>query len=471
VRETEKSTSSTEGEPRDLCRILLWREDGSELLLRKTGAHSSLPTVEIPRWERPTENINAAVQNLYGISAHCLFPAKSPGPGSLLRDQRLLYQVMETDTDAVMEPEGMVWVPETLLSEHAFAYLHDAVVLASVGREIAAWRKGDAQNSLCRPGWLRDLVSWVEQKIAPLGLCLTGTLRQLNSGSTFALLRLETTGPAVWFKATGEPNQHERAVSVALADLFPQFVPRVIAVHPGWNGWLTLEAEGRLLEENGSHSAWQSACRALADVQIASVGRTMRLLESGCKDTRICCLQPHIGSFLEVMAGLMSRQTKIPPRPLDRNELSVLGDRIERVCREVDELAVPDTLGHLDVNPGNIVTSESGCVFLDWAEGSVGHPFVTLEYLRSHFRRAGNGSENGLFAPYIQSWERLVGPETVSKARRLAPLLAVYTLAVAGIAWRNAEEISNPGLEGYLRSLTRRMWAEAGLLNQKANGD
>ena len=463
---TSRADALKPAKPRDLCRVLVLRRDGSELLLRKTGEHLSFPTIAIPRWERPAENINAAVRSFFGVSAHCLFSPKISSPALLLGDHVPFYQVMEADTDTIAEPAGMIWAPETLLSENAFVHQNDIIALASARQELASHQNGSAGNSLGRPGWLRDLLSWVERKIAPLGLHLKGTVRQLNSGTGFALLRLETDGAAVWFKATGAPNRHERAVSVELAKLFPDYVPWVIAVHDAWNGWLTLEAEGLLLESDSHPSAWHLAAETLAKLQIASVGMALRLIETGCKDARICRLEPQIEPFLEAMAELMARQTKVPPYPLDRSELSVLGERIRWLCHEADELAVPDTLGHFDVNPGNIVTTRNSCIFLDWAEGCVGHPFVTFEYLRSHFRRtSGIDDEAGLFAAYLERWEHFMGAETVAQAQRLAPLLAVYTLAVADIAWQDVDKISNPITAVYLRSLTRRMSHEATHLN------
>jgi len=55
----------------------------------------------------------------------------------------------------------------------------------------------------------RRVVLLVQRAIEPYGLRLSGEFRQLNASPTFALLRLETTGQALWFKAVGEPNLRE----------------------------------------------------------------------------------------------------------------------------------------------------------------------------------------------------------------------------------------------------------------------
>jgi len=63
-----------------------------------------------------------------------------------------------------------------------------------------------------------------------MGVRLTGKFRQLNASPTFSLIRLETNGVALWFKATGKPNEHELAIALSLARLFPRYVPRVLGL-------------------------------------------------------------------------------------------------------------------------------------------------------------------------------------------------------------------------------------------------
>jgi hypothetical protein len=331
--------------------------------------------------------------------------------------------------------------------------------------EIAACHHSHSTGPFGKPGWLDDLRLWVQKEIAPLGLRLTGGIRQLNSGPAFALLRLQTDGPAVWFKATGEPLRHEPAVTAALADLIPEFVPRVIAIHAEWNGWLSLEAEGSLLSELRDLSAWTATARVLADLQIRSLGKAQRLLEAGARDARMPRLEAEIDPFLNTVAELMVRQTRVPPEPLDHAQLSVLGDQLKHACRQMDQAGMPDTLGHLDFNPGNVIIAGNGPVFLDWAEACVGHPFLTFEYLRSHFRRLSPpGDESAFAASYLEPWRRLFAGRLVEQACRFAPLLAVFGYAVACDSTSDRAG-RDPVANAYLRSLARRMHLEAAAIH------
>lgn len=128
----------------------------------------------------------------------------------------------------------------------------------------------------------------------------------------------------------------------------------------------------------------------------------------------------------------MERQTKIPPEPLDRTQLDALGDRIRAALEALEALGIPEALGHLDLNPGNIVVSPEQCMFLDWSEAYIGNPFVTFQYFCEHFRRtAGLDSalEKRLVSTYCSRWEGIVPRTTIDDAISIAQLLAVFACA------------------------------------------
>jgi len=447
--------------PRDLYRILLLQKNGSELLVSGERPPITLPCVEIPRWERVAENVIAAVRKRYGISAICLF---TPELSAATTDgEQPLYQVMETREAKIVAPEQTRWLHMNSFMDQSFADRQDFVAITGMMRQIAEFQRGEAIGPFGRPGWIEELSSWVKREIEPYGLRLSGEFRQLNASPTFALLRLETNGRAVWFKAVGEPNLREFPISVTLSSLFPGFVPTVIATHPAWHGWLTKEFPGLTLDEISDACAWQQAAWIMAELQVASVEKTDQLLEAGCKDLRIASLLTLVDPFLEVMSRLMEQQQKTPPPVLGRGELQMLGIQIKEALSAWAQWDIPDTLGHLDFNPGNILCSANQCVFLDWAEAYVGPPFLTLEYLREHLVRLRREDINmgaDVVKPYETTWRGIVSPEAVSAALDLAPVLAVFAYAAGTEAWRDSAKLREPGIAGYLRSLTRRMHGE-----------
>jgi aminoglycoside phosphotransferase (APT) family kinase protein len=149
----------------------------------------------------------------------------------------------------------------------------------------------------------------------------------------------------------------------------------------------------------------------------------------------------------------------------------LLGEQIEEVLSLSAALGIPDALGHLDLNPGNVIVSEGHSVFLDWAEAYVGNPLFSFQYLLEHFRRMARvdaTAESGLTSTYSQEWQSLVPPENLARALAFAPVLAVFAYAAATEAWRDRARLQDPKFAGYLRSLTRRMHREANLLEGRS---
>jgi hypothetical protein len=303
----------------------------------------------------------------------------------------------------------------------------------------------------------------VASKAAPLGLYPTGEFQQFNASPTFSLIRFETNGPALWFKAVGEPNLRESPITVELANLFPSFVPRMIARHKDWNGWLTIETEGTHPDENSDSEAWTRVAKTFGELQIASLGQTQLLLNAGCRDMGARTLLGLIEPFLEVMADLMEQQTKQLPPPLSRSEIATLRMQLQNALSEATDSEIPNAIGHLDFNPGNIVVNHSACTFLDWAEACAGPPFLTFQYLLEHLRRyrQTNSWQSTVTSAYLDTWRSVISQAQITEALRLSPLLAVFAYAACTDAWRDPEARKRTETARYFRSLTRRMKREA----------
>jgi len=447
---------------RELYHIILLSSDAKKIMLIATNDGFCLPLIEIPRWQRVAENLTAEVQTQCGCYAVCLFTSENTGLKELPNTN---YQVMEycrpTATPKRNSPGA--WVQVAALSRQDFVDPQDHVEL-----QQALNRLEDARVSSSSPfanlGWFQRLQAFVEDAISALGLRLSGTFSQLNASRSFTLLRFETSGRPVWFKAVGEPNVHEFPITQALTKLFPQHVPQIIATQPKINGWLTLEAEGVSLSDETSLPSWKSAAETLAKLQLDSITETGMLVIAGARELPCFALSKLIDPFFSVVGRLMEEQVKVPPPLLTRDELLLLAEQIEQALSSLQNLYLPDALGSLDLNPGNIIVSASGCVFLDWAEAYVGNPFTSFQYLLENFRRTCGQDENAghkLIQAYRQPWTSVIAQDNLEKAMALAPLLAAYTYAVATDIWHDEIRLRIPGAAGHFRSLVRRMSREA----------
>ncbi len=444
----------------DPLRILLFRNDATELLIQKTPGAFHLPAMAIPRCTRVAEELTAAIKMSWDLETYCLFTLPADRTG---------YALLETRQPDAGHPTGMSWMPLDSPVSQAFEDPTDLAAVCTSRKALDQYRRGELPGVFGRPGSLRMVMEWTLTQAAAAGLRLTGRFRQLNASPTFSLIRFETDGPALWFKAVGKPNVHEHRVTLKLASAFPEFLPRILASRPEWNAWLSPESQGSPLDTDSTGAAWESAAENLALLQISTFGRRFELIEAGCKDLRPCMLRDLVRPFFDFMTQLMERQTKLSPAPLSRHDLLALARETTSALEELEDAGVPNTLGHLDLNAGNVLVSDTRCVFLDWAEAYVGPPFFSFQYLLEHWRRLhkeDSRKESSPLTYYAKHWTRFSTTEQIARTFELTPLLAAFAYATSGLAMRSAESL-RPETAAYLRSLVRRMKREADTLGER----
>jgi len=448
-----------------LFRILLYRNDAAEILLETTSEGFRLPVLCVPAHRREAEEITGAIRTSWNLETYGLFrlpAAVSAHP--FVHDY--VVESCQADTDG---PLGMEWLSMGSLSVEAFQTRSDFAAIQNSLLILDQYRGNELPGPFGKPGWLRTLTDWVDRQASAAGLHLTGAVRQLNASPTFSLIRFATDGPALWFKAVGEPNVHEHRVTIKLAAAFPKFLPDILASRPEWNAWLSVESKGSPLGECSSETAWAGVAETLALLQISSFGRRFELIEAGCRDLRPCMLLDLADPFFDSMTQLMKRQTKISPATLSRCELLALGREITSALGELEDAGIPNTLGHLDLNPGNILVSPTRCVFLDWQAAYIGPPFPSFQYLLEHwhrFRGEDSRHEESLVRSYLKHWVRFASTSQIASLCRIAPLLAAFMYALSIPHSINPENI-NQQTAGYLRSLSRRMMREVRALGER----
>ena len=451
----------------EVFRVIVLSADGKDILVVPDRNRVVLPSVEIPRWQRMAENLTEAVKADWGEEIVCLFELSESGG---THGTGIHYQAARHWDNVGVPKMPTKWFPVAALSKDSPIDVADHSAI-----QQATLRCGtDGETSPVGPfttlGWFEDLRGWIEEVIEPLGFHLNSNFRQLNASPTFSLIRFETDGPALWFKAVGEPNQREFPITCELSRLFPRHVPIVLGTRRAWNGWLTREAVGKLLSDSQEDALWEKSASSLVELQIDSIDHGTQILAAGARDLGVNDLSKMVSPFIETMSQLMERQTKIPPAPLSHKELLFLGDRLQTALEALEALEIPETLGQLDLNPGNVVASPDRCVLLDRAEAYVGNPFFTFQYLVEHLRRtaAGNSArEVSLVSSYRETWERMVGSTAIDDGLSLTPLLAVFAYAAGTGLWRDEERMQVPATAGYLRSLARRMHREANSLGER----
>jgi aminoglycoside phosphotransferase (APT) family kinase protein len=149
------------------------------------------------------------------------------------------------------------------------------------------------------------------------------------------------------------------------------------------------------------------------------------------------------------------RSTKVPR--ISKTRLREIEAILQDACVCMEELEIPDTVVHNDINAGNILFRGTRCVFTDWCEVGVGNPFFTFELL-SKLRPMGEE----LWTPKLreafrQSWLCCLNESQIERAFALSPLLAILSYLYGRGTWLHSVQRHDPGMESHARSLARHM--------------
>ena len=447
-------------------RVVLFSPSKSLFFLTRGEQGYAIPEVSLPSRQRVCTHLTDSVWRVWNLDVVSLGEA---APQDTAAEER--YEIAEIADQKDPKADGLVGVSSSEIHALPFKLQSEARLLEKILADPSCLPLGGAPGPFSHFGWFEELKDWTERKVSDVGMHLTGPFRQLTAGASFALVRWETTRQSVWFKAVGPPNLHEYAVTAELGKSFPQFVPKVIAFRPDWHGWLSVEAPGVPLSVTGNGAEWQTTAKALAELQILSLSQTAPLLSSGARDVRIPRLISQLDWFFENLAYLTSKQVKLRPAPLTVGELGEMRVHLEEVLFRLGELDLPDALGHLDLNPENVLVSHAGCTFLDWAEAAVGLPFFTLQYFLEHFRLAfpqAGELEREFVSAYADRWDTVVSKSRMQTAMPLIPAATVYAYTTAATAGRNREFLEQPNVAASFRSMGRRLNREPAALRESA---
>jgi hypothetical protein len=274
------------------------------------------------------------------------------------------------------------------------------------------------------PGWRAEALTWIAAQLDVLGLRLAGPVETRRTWSLSCVLRVPTAGGDYYFKAVPPLFAHEPALTRFLSTRFPGLVPAVAAVDFE-RRWMLMPAfSGPMLQDDADPSAWAAALAGYGQIQAALVESTADLLALGCPDRRLERLAAAAPAVLDLPEALLLGQ----PRGLSDSELAALHDltpSLQAGCEALAALGPPPTLEHGDLHAGNIITTGQGaCVYYDWTDGALAHPFICLAVF---LERAPAEWHAGLCADYLSAWSAFGDDSRLQQALRLArPIGALH---------------------------------------------
>jgi hypothetical protein len=419
------------------------------LVVDSTDGHH-LPTVSIPQWTRPAEQLQTAIRSQWNVSAILLeFMPSSDG----------------SPCCAVAELLGSPKCTELRWS--SFVELSSSALSESQRARLSSVLEGsrDSLNPFSQIGWIDEAIAWCEAKTSR-SLAGRDGIYQHNAGGAFALVRFRMEdGWDYWLKATGVPNVHEHSITRYLSNVCGDFLPALIDTRAEWNAWLMSgEAIGIAVLPTDPYELlpiMEDAVESLARLQMKTSEQGLDLLEAGAFDQGLDIFQRNSEELFDYLEEAMSLQvSKRAPR-LERLRLRELRKMLDEVCDRMSALDIPETIVHGDLNPGNIVTGSGHCQFIDWAEAYVGNPLITLHHLlmlnKVENLKARHFLNFVLKERYRNIWTAMCNPSSLDEGFRYMEFLAAASALYGRGDWLTTAARNDPGRQAYCRTLARHM--------------
>jgi hypothetical protein len=419
-------------------RLVLVRFGSQAIWVDRANGALRLPRVTIPRWTRAAEQLQQVIEASWHLRTIVLefLPSKMDSAPCAV------VEITSSETPDSLAAASI----EQIVAEDMVSGEREAVNTILAGN-------GSASGPFSRIGWIQDAMEWIRAVVGH-DIEFTGEVRQLNASGRFALVRFRTqAGPAYWLKATGKPNVHEFHVTRELAELCPEFLPRQIAAREDWNAWLMEEAGEPL--NSWTLPELENAVLSMAMLQKKTLGRTKELLAVGAADQRISTLCEGLVELVEYLDEVMAKQTSDRVPRIETRRLWQMATLLQDACSRMEDLNIPDTLVHSDINSGNILFKGRRCVFTDWCEAGVGNPFLTFQYLCLLQARGQESWNSRLRELYSRAWRDIISAAHIEKALVLMPLLAILSYLYGRGTWLRSPRRNDPHFESYARSLAR----------------
>jgi hypothetical protein len=428
--------------------------EASVLALASDGG-LALPRVPIKRiWKTDLGQICVELKERLGVATAVLRTATYIEDET--QHQAHITYMLENRSPGWQPPAGARWISRPEL--HELASPGQQAVIDSYFIEVAQGAVPEQRMPWWREGWLDQATGWIEAQLAALGMPLTGSVIQVQSGSISCILRTNTAGGAIYFKATANLPLfvNEPVMMAALAQRHPDLIPAPLCFDPV-RRWMLLPDFGQPVRDSGTLAARQDMLRIFGGIQRESIAHVEELLALGCLDRRL--------QRLPEMAANLAGDT---PLLIDLTEPEIAQFRaalpkLAAMCLALGACGVPETLVHGDLHLGNVALRDGKYIFFDWTDTCITHPFFDL---LSIFDDEDRTAEAQLRDEYLRVWEGHTSRELLLEAWALAQPLSDLHQAISYQHILNGlEPLARGDFRSSLPFYIRKMLKAAELLN------
>lgn len=256
----------------------------------------------------------------------------------------------------------------------------------------------EASETFRSVGWPEQIRRWIDVQLGPMGIRLTGEMRQFRSGVFESVAAFPTTAGHVYFKGKVDGPFTEARLAGLLSSLYPTHFPRTIAFDPNRGWWLMAEVAGRSLAEQPTLTDAASVAAAVARMQVGLLPHVSALRDLGVDATPVTALEERA---LDLFDRVLSSSDAYTVFNANSWGLANVRAKLSAGCRRVRELELPVTWVHSDLDPLNVFHDGYCARLIDLADSWIGPAPVILE-------RFIKGLRGRLGADFDSDWETVI---------------------------------------------------------------
>jgi hypothetical protein len=236
---------------------------------------------------------------------------------------------------------------------------------------------------------------WIRAQLAPVG-----PIRTFHVRPWATVLWVALPDEDAWFKACGSVQAFETRLTVQLFSRWPDRVPEVLAFDQD-RSWLLLADAGRSFAALGNPpESWLAVLPLYAELQQGESRYGDDHLRGGVPDMRVSTLAEGYEQLL---------RDDLPVDDTTTGRLRRFHARFRRLCADLVQAGVPDTVQHDDLHMNNVYVRNGVVRVLDWGDSCISHPFASLvatfRFLQERNRLApGDAWFARLRDAYLEPW-------------------------------------------------------------------
>ncbi len=408
---------------------------GYYLIICHPTDHKILMSKELLGWTLPhfipdehhrgvVDHINQQAHKMLGLRVSTCQAIDIDFDSTLKRGSRA-YIMDNLDPDWQPDDETIQWKSLTEIVDLDLSVPRHLGIL----REWASWiwsRENDpARTPWSYLGWYKKAEGWIKNRLSLLSVEVKN-IRQIRSWVRSCVMKVETDSGNYIFKAVPSMFSYEPVISRVLSLRHPRNSPDVVAVDIP-NAWLLMrEFEGTPLNRIIDISMWENALKTFAEIQIDLVPRTQNLIGLGFPDRHVDQMVSQLDHLLNDLPTYLN-ETEV-------QELETYRNTLRDLCWDLLEYEIPLSLGHGDFWSGNVMVNMSRCIFFDWSESSVTHPFFDLAFFMSGLNKYLSDNKmiyHRLRNAYLEPWGIYMEMDKLVQAFELAkPLTALHHVMI-----------------------------------------